>query len=85
MKCKDTKKITFKQVKIEKSFTNSRLTCYSGLTVVNDYVNHLGLFSAFDEAFSTVKHNATKRFTSDALVLRLLCLRKGLDDSNSSM
>jgi hypothetical protein len=54
IKCKGTKKITFKQVKIEKSFTNSRLTCYSGLTVANDYVNHLGLFSELDEVFSTV-------------------------------
>jgi hypothetical protein len=28
MKCKGTKKITFKQVKIEKKFTNSRLNFY---------------------------------------------------------
>jgi hypothetical protein len=38
MKCSGTKKTTFKQVKIEKSFTNNRLMCYSDLTVINDYV-----------------------------------------------
>jgi hypothetical protein len=77
------------------------------LTVINDYVNHLGLFKQLDQVFRTVKNNATKildiqifsaiifsslcginrlskiaKFTEDSLVLKLLDLNKGLDDSN---
>ena len=57
---KSTKKLEFKEVKVEKDFTSEKLTCYSGLTAINDYVNHLGLFKELDQTFKTVKHNATK-------------------------
>ena len=55
-----TKKLRFKEVKIGKDFTSEKLTSYLGLTVINDYVNHLGLFKQLDQLFSTVKNSATK-------------------------
>ena len=57
---KSTKKLRFKTRKIEKSFTNENLTSYSGLTIIQDYVTHLGLFQRLDRVFSTVINNATK-------------------------
>jgi len=60
MHLKSTKKIGFKATKVEKNFTTEKLTSYSGLTVINDYANHLGLFQRLDQFFSTAKHNATK-------------------------
>ena len=54
------KKFRFKARKVEKSFTSENLTSYSGLTVINDYVNHLGVYQQLDQLFSTVKNNATK-------------------------
>jgi len=60
MHLKSTKKFSFKVTKVEKNFTSEKLTSYSGLTVINDYVNHLGLFKQLDRVFSTVKNNATK-------------------------
>jgi len=60
MHLKSTKKLSFKAAKVAKSFTSENLTSYSGLTVVNDYVNHLGIFAHFDKYFSTVIMSATK-------------------------
>jgi len=60
MKCKDTQKLEIKAIKVEKSFTSRLVTSYSGLTAINDYVNHLGLLSALDKAFPTIKNSATK-------------------------
>ena len=57
---KSTKKLSFKAAKVEKSFTCENLTSYSGLTVINDYVNQLGLPQGLDQVFPTVKNNATK-------------------------
>jgi len=57
---KSTKKLSFKAVKIAKDFTSENLTGYSGLTVINDYVNGLGLFDLLDSRFSTKIKNATK-------------------------
>ena len=60
MHLKSTKKLRFQATKVGKSFTSEQLTSYSGLTVINDYVNHLKVFSQLDCVFSTVKKNATK-------------------------
>jgi len=60
MHLKSTQKLQFKEAKIGKNFTSEKLTSYSGLTVINDYVSHLGLFKQLDYIFSTVKNNATK-------------------------
>ena len=60
MHLKSTKKIRYSATKVGKSFTSEKLTSYSGLTVINDYINHLGLFSELDRKFSTVKTSATK-------------------------
>jgi hypothetical protein len=60
MHLKSTKKILFKETKVEKSFTAEKLTSYSGLTSINDYVNKLGLFKQLDRLFSTTVTNATK-------------------------
>ena len=57
---KSTKKLSFKAVKIAKDFTSENLTSYSGLTVINDYVNSICLFSRLDKHFSTKIRNATK-------------------------
>jgi len=55
-----TKKLSFKATKIAKDFTSENLTSYSGLTVINDYANHLGLFENIDKQFVTNVQNATK-------------------------
>jgi len=60
MHLKSTKILRFKSTKVEKSFSTEKLTSYSGLTVINDYVNHLGVFEQLDRLFFTVKQNATK-------------------------
>src|SRR5215469_8631501 len=77
MHLKSTKKLlSFKATKVEKDFTSEKLTSYSGLTVIYDYVNHLGLFSQLDRVFSTVKKNATKILNVQifiAVILANLC------------
>ena len=60
MHLKSTKKLEYKSTKVGKDFTSEKLTSYSGLTIINDYVNHLGLFKRLDQVFYTVKNNATK-------------------------
>jgi len=60
MHLKSTKKFSYREVTVKKSFTSEKLTSYSGLTSINDYVNKLGLFKQLDVLFSTVKNNATK-------------------------
>ena len=55
-----TKKLRFKETQVGKDFSSEKLTSYSGPTVINDYVNHLGLFKALDKVFFTLKQNATK-------------------------
>ena len=60
MHLKSTKKLSFKAVKVAKNFTSENLTSYSGLTVVNDYANHLGIFAQLDKHFRTVIKSATK-------------------------
>ena len=60
MHLKSTKKLQYKSTKVEKSFTSEKLTSYSGLTVINDYVGYLGLFKQLDQVFRTAKNNATK-------------------------
>jgi len=60
MHLKSTKKLRFQATKVGKSFTSERLTSYSGLTVINDYVNHLGMLNELNSAFYTIKKNATK-------------------------
>jgi hypothetical protein len=76
MHLKSTKNLSFKATKVEKNFTSEKLTSYSGLTVINDYVNHLGLFAELDHVFSTVKTNATKILNIQifsAIVFASLC------------
>ena len=76
MKQKMTKMLEFKEEKVENSFTSECLTPYSGLTTINDYVNHLGVFKQLDHAFSTVKTNATKILNVQifsAIVFASLC------------
>ena len=76
MKCKDTQKLEFKAVKIEKSFTSSRVMSYSGLTSINDYENHLGLLSELNIVFPTVKNSVAKTLNIQifiAIVFSSLC------------
>jgi hypothetical protein len=54
MHLKSTKDLRFKATKVGKDFTSEKLTSYSGLTVINDYVNHSGLFKQLDRVFTTV-------------------------------
>ena len=51
MHCKSTKKLAFKQIKVKKSFTKKTLTSYSDLSVINDYINHLGLTTKDTKGF----------------------------------
>jgi hypothetical protein len=57
---KSTKKLSFTATKVEKTFTREKLTSYSGLASINNYLNYLGLPQQLDQAFATVKTNATK-------------------------
>ena len=57
---KNTKKLSFQAVRIARNFTSSNLTGYSGLTVINDYANHFGLFEKLNEQFSTKIKSATQ-------------------------
>ena len=76
MHLRNTKKLRFKATKIGKEFTSEKLTSYSGLKVINDYINHLDLFKYFDKLFSTVNHNATKALNVQifsAIIFSSLC------------
>jgi hypothetical protein len=76
MHLKSTKKLAFKATKIAKDFTSENLTGYSGLTVINDYINHLGLFDLLDTHFATKIKNATKILNSQifsAIIFANLC------------
>jgi hypothetical protein len=57
---KSTKKLRYKEIKISQGLTSEKLTSYTGLTVINNYVNQIGLFKQLDQVFTTIKHNATK-------------------------
>jgi hypothetical protein len=57
---KSTKKISFKATKIARDFTSENLTGYSGLSAINDYANHPGVFEKLDKQFLTPVKNATK-------------------------
>ena len=73
---KSTKKLRFQATKIGKSFTCEQLTSYSGLTVINDYVNHLNLLQELDQVFPTVINNATKILNTQlfsAIIYASLC------------
>ena len=76
MHLKSTKKFSFQATKVGKSFTSEQLTSYSGLTVINDYVNHLKVFEQLDRVFSTVKNSATKTLNIQifsAIIFANLC------------
>jgi hypothetical protein len=60
MHLKSTKKLSFQAIKIAKDFTSDHLTRYSGLTVVNDYATHLGLFEKLNKQFITHLKSATQ-------------------------
>ena len=60
MHSKSTIIFRYKATKVGKSFTSEKSTSYSGLIVINDYVNQLGLFGDLYRMFSIVKNNATK-------------------------
>ena len=76
MHLKSTKIFRYKATKVTRSFTSEKLTSYSGLTVINDYLNRLGLFNHLDRAFLTLKHNATKTLNVQifsAIIFANLC------------
>ena len=62
MQGKDTKQKSFKTTKVSKSFTGERLTSYSGLTVVWDYIKGLNLVSKLDKLFSTAVGSCNQIF-----------------------
>ena len=73
---KSTKKLRYKATKVGKNFTSEKLTSYSGLTVINDYVNHLGILKRLDHVFPTVTKNATKNLNVQifsAILFASLC------------
>jgi hypothetical protein len=76
MHLKSTKNLQYKATKVGKKITSEKLTSYSGLTVINDYVNRLGLFTRLDRVFPTIKHNATKILNTQifsAIIYASLC------------
>ncbi len=50
------------QPKIKTSFTGVRLTQYAGLSVIDRFINRLGLREHFDQLFTTPHTNATKHY-----------------------
>lgn len=68
MQHKDNKNLVFKAGKADKNFTDERLTSYTGLTSVSEYVNSQGIDKLFDILFPTVKQNATKFSTTQIML-----------------
>ena len=62
MRHKNTKKLAFKAIKVAKKFTNEKITSYSGLTTIQDYVEQIGIFKQLEQTFPTIISNATKIF-----------------------
>lgn len=76
MQVKNTKKMSFVTTKVKKEFTSGQLTSYSGLSVISDFIKHIGLYDSLNEWFPTVRHNASLFSTAQVLssiVLSNLC------------
>ncbi len=76
MQVKNTKKMSFATTKVKKEFTSGQLTPYSGLSVISDFIKHIGINDSLNEWFPTVRHNASLFSTAQVLssiVLSNLC------------
>jgi hypothetical protein len=78
MQCKDTKQKSFKPTKVLKIFTSERLTSYSVLTVVWDYINGLKLFSKLDKLFSTAVGSSIQTFNIQIFMSVVLANLSGI-------
>ena len=71
MQSKVKKTIEFKAGKADKNFTNERLTSFTGLTVVSNYIQKEGLTRLLDKLFPTDDYNSTK-FTNTQIFLSIV-------------
>lgn len=46
MQVKNTKKMSFVTTKVKKEFTSGQLTSYSGLSVISDFIKHIGIYDS---------------------------------------
>ena len=67
MQVKNTKKMSFVTTKVKKEFTSGQLTSYSGLSVISDFIKHIGIYDSLNEWFPTVRHNASLFSTAQVL------------------
>ena len=73
---KITRKIAYKQASIQKEFTSTNLTAYSGCFELQEFLVSHFIPSIFDEHFPTIRHSATKFSTTQillSLTLASLC------------
>lgn len=52
---KHTKKMSYVITKVKKEFTSGQLSPYSGLSVISDFIKHIGIYDSLNEWFPTVR------------------------------
>ena len=72
MQNKSNNTIEFRAGKADKNFTEERLTSYTGLTVVSEYIQTQGIGKLLDRLFPTLKQNATKFSTTQIMLAVVL-------------
>jgi len=84
MRDKDTKKeVEIITGKVENNFTNERLTHYSGLGVIWDYINNKGLISLINRVFPTTWYNSLKFNNVQVLCSIVLANMSGIHRLNA--
>ena len=79
-KCNNTNKKQIIKAKVVKhSFTGGKITMYSGLNVVADFLNRQGIIKALSELFPTKLYNATKFLNAQVLMSIILSSLAGIN------
>jgi hypothetical protein len=78
MHSKNTTKFAFTSNTIEKKLTSDKLTHFSGLSVLFDFIRSLNLDKRLDQTFPTVQQNATKTADAQSLLLVLTANLAGI-------
>jgi len=59
--------MSFVTTKVKKEFTSGQLIPYSGLSVISDFIKHIGLYDSLNEWISIVRHNTSLLSTAQVL------------------
>jgi len=76
---KITKTLRYKTQKISYSFSSTRLTQYSGLSPIMDYLNKLKIGEGLNTLFPTVEYNSTKYSNAQVFLSVLLSSLAGIN------